>query len=415
MNRIRARLSYKHTLLACYVGYLTQSLVINFSPLLFVTFMSVYDLSLAQVTGLITLSFATQLTVDLLSSCVLRHVSYRVASVTAHVCAVLGMLGFATLPELLPSPMAGLCAATVLGSIGGGIIEVILSPLVEACPTKQKRGSMSLLHSFYCWGQAATVLLSTLFFATVGIEHWRLLACLWAILPAVGILAFCLVPIYRLPEAPLSIDKKAAPAARRPLFSRAFVAFFILMICAGAAEQTMAQWASTFAEAALGVDKMLGDLLGPCAYALLMGISRVLYSAFSAKIPLRRLMLFSCILCVISYLLAAAAPHPILALIGCALCGLSVGVLWPGTYSRASERLAGGVSMFALLAFGGDVGCLLGPTLTGHVAALLGDDLRPAFLSALIFPVLIILLTLPDVLRHTKHRADKSSVQEVLK
>ena len=401
MHPISSRLTYKHTLLACYVGYLTQSLVINFSPLLFVTFMSVYGLSLPQTTVLIGVSFTTQLTVDLLTSRWVKRLGARAVTILAHVCAVLGVTGLSVLPEITPSPMIGLILATVLGSIGGGIIEVVISPLAEACPTEQKRGTMSLLHSFYAWGQAATILLSTVFFATVGLEHWRTLACLWALLPALGALAFTFVPIYELPAPTPPVSDKTAKV-RSPIYSKTFLMFFILRICAGASEQAMSQWASTFAEVGLGVDKSLGDLLGPCAFALLMGLSRTLHGLFSRRIPHTLAMLTSCSLCVVSFLLAAFAPHPLLALIGCALCGFSVGILWPGTYSTASERLSGAsVTMFALLAFGGDLGCLIGPALMGSVASMLGGGLRPAFLFALIFPLAAILLTLTDLF-HTK-------------
>lgn len=392
---IREKLTYKHTMLACYGGYLTQALVINFTPLLFVTFMSDYGLSLSQTTALVTLSFLTQLSVDLLASRYADRMGYRASAIIAHVCAALGVLGLAVLPSLFPHPLIGLALATMLASIGGGIIEVVISPMVEACPIDEKRGSMSLLHSFYCWGQAGTVLLSTLFFRFVGIEHWRLLACLWALLPVLGVLAFAFVPVYRLPADEQATDHKRPNS---PLRNRAFVMFFILMICAGAAEQAMSQWASTFAESALNLDKTLGDLLGPCAFALMMGVSRLLYGKYSDRISLERFMLASCSLCVISYILAAFAPHPLLALVGCGLCGLSVGILWPGTYSRASERLTGGgVTMFGLLAFGGDIGCLIGPAATGQIASMFGDDLRPAFLFALVFPIVSILLTLPAV------------------
>ena len=397
---IRPRLTYKHTMLACYGGYLTQALVINFTPLLFVTFMSDYGLSLSQTTALVTLSFLTQLAVDLLASRYVDRIGYRASAIAAHACAALGVLGLAVLPSLFEHPLIGLALATVLASIGGGIIEVVISPMVEACPTDGKRGSMSLLHSFYCWGQAGTVLLSTLFFRFFGIGHWRLLACLWAILPALGVLAFAFVPVYRLPVAPV---ERNGTRRRSPLRNRAFVMFFILMICAGAAEQAMSQWASAFAESALGLDKTLGDLLGPCAFAIMMGISRLLYGKYSDRISLERFMLASCSLCVIAYILAAFAPHPLLALVGCGLCGLSVGILWPGTYSRAAERLSGGgVTMFGLLAFGGDIGCLVGPAATGQIASMFGDDLRPAFLFALVFPIVSILLTVPAVFGQEK-------------
>ncbi len=394
MSRLTARLNYKHTIAACYIGYLTQALVINFSPLLFVTFQDIYGLSLTQVSTLIAISFTTQLIVDGLASRFVDKISYRISVVGAHLFALCGMVGLALLPELL-TPMPGLIVATVLGSIGGGLTEVMISPLLEACPTDGKSGAMSLLHSFYCWGQVATVALSTLFFATVGIEHWRLLACLWAILPAVGALVFAVVPLYRLDDTPEQAEKGVGTAAARRDRRVLFLLFFALMICAGAAEQAMSQWASTFVERALGMQKTVGDLLGPCLFATLMGTSRVLYTVLQKKWRLERFMLASCVLCVVAYLLAALSPSPAFSLLGCGLCGLSVGILWPGTYSRAAVDLrGGGMSLFALLALGGDIGCLIGPSAAGQVAARCGDNLRAAFLFSLVFPVTAIVLFL---------------------
>ena len=381
------RLTHRHTLLACYGGYLTQALVINFPPLLFLTFQRELGLTLSQVSSLIAITFVTQLSMDALASVFMKRVSYRAAAIVAHVFAVVGMIGMGVLPDVLPTPYVGLCIATVLAGVGGGLTEVIISPMVEACPTEDKSGGMSLLHSFYCWGQMATVLLSTLFFFTVGIEHWRLLAALWAILPAVVAVAFCLVPVYRL-EA----DESAAAFVQSPVDrwrSRTlFLLFFVMMICAGAAEQAMSQWASSFAEAALGVDKTLGDILGPCAFALMMALSRTYYGMHSDRVNLARLSTYSCVLCIVSYLMAALSPWPILSLVGCGLCGLSVGILWPGTYSRASVQLNGcGVTTFALLALGGDIGCLTGPAIAGWIADAFGGELRYTFLFALLFPI----------------------------
>lgn len=405
---IRARLTYRHTLIACYMGYLTQALVINFPPLLFLTFQREYGLTLGMVSALITITFATQLSMDALASLFMKYMSYRAVAIASQVFAATGMIATALLPTLLPSPYMALCISMVIASIGGGLTEVIISPLAEACPTDDKSGGMSLLHSFYCWGQLGTVLLSTLFFCTVGVGRWQLLSALWAILPAVGAIAFCLVPIYRLeadadmtlPDgayAELSAVKKAK-RNRRSLF----VLFFMMMICAGAAEQAMSQWASNFAEAALGVDKTTGDILGPSSFALMMALSRTYYGKHSEKMDLARFTRLSCCLCIAAYLLAALSPLPLLSLIGCGLCGLSVGILWPGTYSRASMQMKGcGVSTFALLALGGDIGCLGGPAIAGKIAQWCGGELRYAFLFALVFPIsgLVVSLVL-------QHRAD---------
>ena len=384
------RLNHKHTILASYVGYLTQAITINFAPLLFITFERSYGITMGELSLLIAISFITQLSADVLAAKFSHRLEPRLFSVLAHVFAAVGMSGYAWLPQIMPTPYAGIVLSVILSAVGGGLIEVLISPIVEACPTDEKSSSMSLLHSFYCWGMAAVVLFSTLFFSLVGISHWRILACLWAIVPTVGALAFCVVPIYAL-EQPLNIsDGEKKPSLFR---SGTFWIFFLMMFSAGAAEQAMGQWASSFAESGLGVSKATGDLLGPCAFALLMGIARLVYGASGGRLNLSRFIELSALLCIISYLLAALSPLPILSLVGCALCGLSVGILWPGTYSMATARMPwGGLRMFALLAMAGDIGCLVGPTAAGWIAECFGNNLRIAFLFSLIFPVLILLM-----------------------
>ncbi len=382
------KLTAAHTIRAGYVGYLTQAITINFAPLLFITFENTYGISLGKISLLIAVSFLTQLAADIFWAKFSDRLHPRFGAVLAHLLAVLGMTGFAWLPDLLPSPYLGLMISVMLAAVGGGIIEVLISPIVEACPTDEKSSAMSLLHSFYSWGLAGVVLLSTLFFSLVGIGHWRILSCLWAIVPAVGAVAFCFVPIYTLPTE----TAEGEPKARSLFRSGIFWMFFLMMFCAGAAEQAMGQWASSFAESGLGVSKTVGDLLGPCLFAILMGTARVVYGRSGGRIDLRRFITVSAVLCIISYLLAALSPYPLLSLAGCALCGLSVGILWPGTYSLASARLPfGGVRMFALLAMAGDIGCLAGPTAAGWIAEACGNNMKVSFLIAIIFPALILL------------------------
>jgi len=383
------KLTARHTVRAAYVGYLTQAITINFAPLLFITFENTYDISLGKISLLIAISFLTQLSFDVLGVKFSDKVNPRLTVVIAHLCAVLGMTGFAWLPEVLPSPYLGLVLSVMLAAIGGGIVEVLVSPIVEACPTEEKSSAMSLLHSFYSWGLAGVVLLSTLFFALVGIEHWRILSCLWAIIPAVGALAFCFVPIYDLSHLVRDDGEKTHSLLR----SGIFWVFFIMMFCAGAAEQAMGQWASTFAESGLGVSKAMGDLLGPFLFAILMGLARIGYAFSGGRIKLHSMIVASAVLCIFCFLLTALSPIPLVALIGCALCGLSVGILWPGTYSLASQKISfGGVKMFAYLALAGDIGCLVGPTAAGWVAEAFGNDLKVSFLLATVFPVLILLM-----------------------
>ena len=381
--------SYDHTILAAYIAYITQAILNNFSPLLFVTFSAIYGISIEKIALIVSFNFGIQLLVDLLASKFLDKIGYRRAVVAAHIFAALGLVGLTVFPMVLP-PYIGLLAATFLSACGGGLIEVIVSPLVEACPsTGRKEAAMSLLHSFYCWGQVFTVLVSTVFFVLFDISSWRILACLWAVIPAINAVYFCFVPVCSLTEEgtslkPLQLFKK-----------KLFWILLLLMVCAGACEVAISQWASAFAEKGLHVNKTVGDLAGPCAFAVLMGTTRALYAKFSNKISLERVMLYSGILGVASYLTAALAPWPGLSLLGCALCGVSVGVLWPGTFSLAAKGMpSGGTAMFALLALGGDVGCTIGPALVGQVSEALGENLKAGVLAGTIFPALLIVFVL---------------------
>ena len=380
------RSDYNHTLYASYIGYITQAIVNNLPPLLFLTFSRQFSLELSQITLLTTLNFAVQLAVDLISARVVDRIGYRVCVVAAHVFAVLGLVCLGFLPKLLPNAYAGLLTSVVLYAIGGGLIEVLISPIVESCPTRRKEAAMSLLHSFYCWGHVAVVLLSTLFFRFAGVERWSALALLWAVVPAVNIWYFSQVPLF-------SVTHGAEPIPLGTLLrKKVFWLLMLVMICAGASEQAMSQWASAFAEAGLGVSKTVGDLAGPCAFAIFMGAARALYGKYSEALPLKRAMLACACLCMAAYLLAALSDAPVLALIGCALCGFSVGIFWPGTFSTAARALpTGGTALFALMALAGDVGCSGGPTLVGLVAGAAGGELRTGLLAALIFPVLIFL------------------------
>ena len=384
------RLTHRSTVFACYNGYVTQAICINLAPLLYVVFQEQFDLSVTAIGSLIAVNFLTQLSIDVFASGFSRRINVRLFAILAHVVTALGLVGLSVFPHLLP-PYAGLLLAMVCLGVGGGFTEVIISPLLEACPTDGKSGNMSLLHSFYCWGQAGVVLFSGIFFARFDIHAaWGWLPVMWAVVPLFGALLFSIVPIYRL-----SADEKGGLSLRQLFRMPLFLAFLCMMLCAGASEMVMSQWASAFAESALGVDKRVGDLLGPCMFALMMGTTRALYGKFSARLNLRRLMLWGCVGCAVSYLLAALAPHPLLSLAGCALCGLSVGIFWPGILSRASAAIPlGGTSMFALLAVAGDMGCLLGPGVTGGLAGLAGEDLRWGFCAAILFPVACFIILL---------------------
>ncbi|MBE5881649.1 MAG: MFS transporter [Lachnospiraceae bacterium] len=378
--------SYEHTIYASYLGYITQAIVNNFLPLLFLTLSGQYALTLDKITLITTMNFAVQLLVDLLSARFIDKIGYRVAVVAAHVFAAAGLVGMAFLPELLPGAYAGILLCVVLYAIGGGIIEVLISPIVEACPTEKKEAAMSLLHSFYCWGHVAVVLFSTLFFHVCGIENWKVLACLWAIVPLLNAVYFAKVPIFPI----VSGHEKMS---LRGLFGqKVFWVLLVLMVGAGASEQGMSQWASTFAESALGVSKMVGDLAGPCAFAIFMGTARALYGKYSDKISLKKVMVTSACLCIVCYLTASLTSSPAWGLIGCAVCGFSVGIFWPGTFSLAAVKLpTAGTAMYAFMALAGDVGCAAGPTVVGMAANLCSGDLKTGLLSALVFPVMILI------------------------
>ena len=383
MKRIRN--SYGHTIYASYIGYITQAVVNNFAPLLFLTFAGSFSLSLEKITLITTANFLIQLCVDFLSAKFIDRIGYRVSIVAAHLFAAAGLVGLAVFPALFGNAYAGLLTAVVLYAVGGGIIEVLISPIVESCPTEKKEAAMSLLHSFYCWGHVLLVVVCTGFFRIFGIENWRVLACLWAVIPLVNAFYFLFVPIYPVTG---EHEKMSFGSLFR---EKLFWLFIVVMVCAGASEQAMSQWASAFAESALHVSKTVGDLAGPCAFAVLMGTARALYGKFSEKIPLRSFMAGSAVLCIGCYVLASCTKNPMVGLLGCALCGFSVGIFWPGTFSMASAALpGGGTAMFAFMALAGDLGCSSGPTLVGMVAEAAGGDLKTGLLAAVGFPILIL-------------------------
>lgn len=378
---------YQKTLYACFIGYTVQAIVNNFVPLLFLTFHTSYAIPLTKITMLVTINFGLQLLVDLLSVGFVDKIGYRVSLVIAHICAAGGLILLTILPDLTADPFTGLLIAVMIYAVGGGLLEVLISPVVEACPTDNKEKAMSLLHSFYCWGHVGVVIISTVFFGVFGIANWKILAFIWAAVPIMNAVLFLKVPIASL------MEEGDTGMTLKELFSqKIFWVLILMMVCAGASEQAVSQWASTFAEMGLNVSKTVGDLAGPMAFAVLMGTARVFYGKYGEKINLDHFMIYSGILCIASYLCISLLPSPILSLAGCAVCGLSVGILWPGTFSKASASLSrGGTAMFALLALAGDVGCSGGPTLVGMVSGRFEDNLKLGILAAIIFPVLLLL------------------------
>ncbi len=377
------RFTFRTTMRACFMSYIAHAVVNNFVPLLFITFQQDYNIPLSKITLLVTVNFGVQLIVDMLAARFVDRIGYRPSVVAAQLLAAAGLVLLTVLPGLM-DPFAGILLSVTVYALGGGLIEVIISPIAESCPTDNKETAMSLLHSFYCWGHVGVVLASTLFFQLAGIENWRMLALIWAVLPAANSLVFAFAPI-----APLLSEGESGMGFRGLFKSRAFWRLFVMMLCAGACEQAVSQWASAFAEQGLHISKAAGDLMGPMSFAALMGLSRALYGHFGGRLRPGPVMKLGAGLCVLSYLLAALPPVPAVNLLGCGLCGFSVGIMWPGTLSRASRDLrAGGTAMFALLALAGDIGCSGGPTMVGLVAA--GRGMRAGLLSAAAFAVVML-------------------------
>ena len=379
--------NYHKTKTACYMGFITQAVTANFAPLLFLKFHSEYHIDLGNIALISTFFFLTQLLVDLFCAKFVDYIGYRVCIVVSELCAALGLIGLAFLPDLLPDPFIGIICSVIIYAIGSGLIEVLCSPIIEACPFENKEATMSLLHSFYCCGAVGTILISSLFFLIFGINNWKWLAVIWAIIPVVNTYNFMTCPIEHL------VDSGAGMGIRN-LFSQPFFWVAIcLMICSGASELAMAQWASAYAESALGLSKTLGDLAGPCMFAVTMGISRMLFGKYGEQLDLMKFMSASGILCVICYLLTALSSNPVVGLVGCIACGFSVGIMWPGTISISSKAFpTGGTAMFSLLAMAGDLGGSIGPGIVGRITQNAGNNIRIGMGCGLIFPVILLFM-----------------------
>lgn len=377
--------NYKKTLIACYLGFVTQAISANFAPLLFLTFKNTYGITLEKIAMIPMVFYLTQLFVDYAATEFADKLGYRICVVASQVLSAFGIASMCILPEIMPTPFSGILTSVILYAIGSGLIEVLVSPIVEACPFENKSGMMSLLHSFYCWGAMGVILGSTLFFTIFGINNWKILTLIWAIIPLYNAFNFIKCPIDRLPDSDESMGIRQL--FQMPLFCL----MILLMVCSGASEACMAQWASAFTESALGVSKTVGDLAGPCLFAMFMGISRMLYGKFSEKLDLIKVMLSCGILCTVCYLLASLSTLPILGLIGCALCGSAVGIMWPGSISISSQNCPrGGTAMFAFLALAGDLGAMISPAMVGSLAERAGGNLKIGLFVATVFPIVLV-------------------------
>ncbi len=405
--------NWKSTIFACYRGNFTQASIVNLSPLLFVIFQNKFNLSYTMLASLILFNFVTQIVADLLSVKFVDKIGYRKAAVTAHIMAALGLILMAILPQILPSAFLGLAVSTMTCAFGGGICEVILSPIVEAIPGDAKASAMSLLHSMYSWGQFTVVLVTTLTLMIVGDDLWYIIPLIWATIPLYNIFSFLRVPL----QQTLSAHEKTP--LKEMFKSKIFIIILIAMLCAGASELAICQWSSLFFEKGLGVNKVLGDILGPCLFAITMGIGRTLFGIYGTKINLYNCLIISSILCIACYLGTALFSSPILALISCALCGLSVALMWPGSISTGAALFKrGGASLFGVMAVMGDVGASIGPSTVGAISDFVKFNfaldpitadtvaLKVGILSAVIFPI-ILLFTFIWMKRYAKkHRID---------
>lgn len=378
--------NYKKTLTACYLGFITQAISANFVPLLFLTFHRIYNIPLGKIAFISTVFFFTQLLVDLFCAKFVDKIGYRKSIVASEVLSAMGLIGLPVLPELFKESYVGILISVMIYAIGSGLIEVLVSPIVEACPFEKKDSIMSLLHSFYCWGTVGVILISTSFFAVFGIDNWRILSCIWAMVPLYNIYNFITCPIERLTEEGKGLG--IIKLCKIPMFWSSL----ILMLCAGASELAMAQWASAYVESALGLSKGIGDIAGPCLFAITMGMSRMIYGKYGEKIDLMKFMIGSGGLCFLCYIFAALGSYPIIGLAGCIVCGFSVGIMWPGTISIASAKIPlGGTAMFAMLAMAGDMGGSIGPCIVGFVTQNAGDNLKVGMLAGCIFPIILVM------------------------
>lgn len=384
--------SYKTTIYASYLDYIVQGIVNNVNPILFIYYQTALGLSVDKIGLLIAINFGVQIFVDLLASRYAEKIGIRACMIGANVFAVLGLVGVGFSHFIMDNAFLGLAVSTVFNAIGGGLIEVLLSPIVEGVPEGNKDKRMSILHSFYCWGCVGFIAISTILLKVIGGENWFVVPAVWTIFPIITGILFVKAPISFYVE-----ERGNHAPVRKLVKTKLFWSLMILMVCAGASEMAMSQWASYFSEVGLKVDKTVGDLLGPCLFAVLMGLARVFYGKSGNKVKLEKVMVFSGLLCIGSYLLTVLAPHPLIGLLGCAICGLACGIFWPGTYSLAAKCFkTNGTAFFGLLAFAGDVGCFSGPQLTSLVSKILPQwGLKAGLAAAAIFPLIgcVILFT----------------------
>lgn len=354
---------YRLTTISCFVGIFAQAVIINLAALLFMPLMRLHGLTYVQLGTLVAVNFSVQVGSDLVFSGLIDRIGFRRLVLPACLVGSLGLFLFALAPVLLPGRVfAGLLAATAVYSAAGGLLEVLLSPIVNAIPNEEKGAAMSLLHSFYAWGQMATIILTTLFLFLVGERHWQWMVGFWALLPLANFLLFLKAPFP--PSVPEEHRLNMGDLILKPFCLLAFAAIFF----GASAEVLMNQWTSAFMERALLLPKLTGDLFGMCGFALMLGLGRAWHGKYGARFDISKALVAMSALAVLCYLVVALAPGSWPGLLACMVCGFATSLLWPGTLIVASERYPlAGAWMFALLAAAGDVGAGLGPWFTGWV------------------------------------------------
>ena len=367
--------SYKSTIAACYIGSFVQAIIVNTTPILFIPLREQFGLTFQQMGLLVLINFISQVGCDILFSNAIDKYGFRRFVVAAHGLAVVGLVLFAASPLLFDRPFAGFVTATIIFSGSGGLLELLLSPIVNAIPTDEKAGAMSVLHSFYSWGQAAVILLTTVLLFVFGRAWWQWIILIWTLVPL-----FNFFFLMRVPFAP-NVPEEQRQGMDKILLKPFFIAALATILCGAAAELCISQWASAYLEEAMRLPKVVGDVGGVCLFAVMMGVGRLFYGMYGKKINVSLMMLIGTVGAAACYITVALSGTAVLSLLACGLCGLCVSLLWPGTLVVASEHYPlAGAWMFAILA-AGDIGASAGPWLMGVVAE---QAHRLPFLSGLL-------------------------------
>lgn len=357
--------SYQLTTISCFVGIFCQAVSSNITAILFIPLMTLYGLSYVHLGLLVGINFTTQVLVDIIASRLVDRYGFRVFVLPSDILAVIGLVLFGLTPVLFDNILTGLVFSTIIFSASCGLQEVMLSPIVNAIPHNDKGPAMALMHSFYAWGQVATIIITTLFLFFFGIENWQVIVFLWALVPLVNFFMFLAAPFP-------GVIHENQRMTMRDLILKPFYLVALLAIMGGAAtELVMNQWSSTFSEKVLELPKVTGDILGMCGFAVFLGLGRVLYGRYGSKINMNNVLVGSAAAAVVCYIAVAISPLPAISLAACAVCGLAASLLWPGTLVITAEKYPlAGAWIFAILAAAGDIGAASGPFAAGVITDL---------------------------------------------